>query len=122
MAPKPKVLLYDNPDDRKEITYLLSKLSPARRLAFLRWACARSTMPNTPHHPIASPKTAEVAEKARWDSSADSRLTVEVYMDIFNLSMAYGLDLDEATKKLVEMVRLPQSSNCIGSTESSWRG
>lgn len=50
-------------------------------------------------------KTVELADVARWDSSADEMLTQEVYKDVFYFAGQWGLDLDVATKRLVEMVR-----------------
>ena len=103
-------LHYDTLDDRREIHTLLARLPPVRRIAWLRWACRSAALPNSDVQPKVAAKTLALAERARWDSSADDRLTLEAYMDVWYLSFAYAFDLDRALAKLVEMVRQPSQS------------
>ena len=99
------VLSVDNLDDRREVHELLRKLPPDRRVAWLAWACRQSKLPRFDERPAVARKTLALAEQARWDSSADERLTLECYTDIWFLAMSYELNLDVALAKLVEMVR-----------------
>ena len=106
MATKPAYLTMDNLDDRTEVYRLLSKLSPGRRLAWLRWCCARAVLPNSATHPGPARKTLELADLARLDSSADVRLTLDIYFDFWSLTgLNYELDPNVALTKLVAMVR-----------------
>lgn len=103
---KPAYLQLDTLDDRKEIYTLLARLSPARRLAWLRWCCRRAVVPNSATHPGPARKTVELAELARRDSSADERLTLDVFFDFWNLTgLNYELDPQLALNRLVEMAR-----------------
>src|SRR5688572_18686248 len=101
------VLTVDTLDDRREVHELLRKLSPARRVGFLAWCCKHSKMNRFNEPIVVARKTRELAELARWDSSADNALTVDVYMSCWSLAMQFQLDLDKALAKLVEMVRKP---------------
>lgn len=106
--PRPEqVKLVDSPDERKEVVYLLSRLSPVRRVSFLEWACRAARLPNSPHHPAVSRDVYDLVDLARWDSSASERLTVECCMDLYALSVQWMFDLERALLKLVEMVRYP---------------
>ena len=107
---RPKPVQFDNLDDRREIHELLRRLPPRRRVQWLTWACRQSTLAKQDGTGIrdqtrVSRKTLELAEKARWDSSADERLTMESYMDVWMLAMTGTLNLDVALAKLVEMAR-----------------
>lgn len=105
-AAKPAYLTMDNLDDRTEVYRLLSRLSPARRLAWLRWCCARAVLPNSATHPGPARKMVELADLARRDSSADQRLTLDIFYDFWSLTgLNYELDPDVALTKLVAMVR-----------------
>lgn len=102
---KPVLLAHDNLDDRREIHRLLARLSPAGRVDFLRKACAAATLPAAKTHPGVSQKTLALAGLAQRDDSADARLTLDVYMDLWYLSAHYRFDLDRALAQLVQLVR-----------------
>lgn len=103
---KPAYLKFDNIDDKREICTLLRRLSPARRITFFRWCCMRSRLSsNTQDVSRVAKSTIELAEKARWDSSADEMLTQEIYRDIFYLSVQHLFDIEHAVKMLEKMVR-----------------
>ena len=99
------VLSVDNLDDRREVHELLRKLSPARRVAWLEWACGQSKLNRFKEPIVVARKTRELAELAQRDSSADNALTVDVYLSMWMLAMQFQLDLDKALAKLVGMVR-----------------
>lgn len=102
------VLTFDNRDDRTEIRKaLLRRLSPARRVAFLAWACSQSKLGKFESRPVVGKQTRELLELARSDSSADERLSLDVELSLWTLAMQFQLNLDLALAKLVEMVRKP---------------
>ena len=88
---KPRYLVYDNVDDRSEIIYLLEKLPPAKRLAWLGWCCTKSAVPNSGVRPRVSAKS--------------TGASLEVFFDLWALAAQYELDVDGAVRRLVEMVR-----------------
>lgn len=104
---KPQYALLDTLDDRREIHQLLAKLSPTRRIAFLRWACNQAVLPKSKIRPVVAQKTIDLAALAVRDSSADTRLTLDLYFDLWRLSIAYEFDLDSALTELVAWVRFP---------------
>lgn len=110
-VPKPasdrQWIALDTKDDRREIYHLLDRLPPKKRLAFVRWCCRRAFHSHgySPTKPGVLQKTIELAELARWDSSASDRLSYDLFFDIVNLNRQWFLDLDAALKRLVEMVR-----------------
>lgn len=104
---KTQYALLDTLDDRREIHQLLAKLPPMRRIEFVRWACNQSVLPHSQVRPYVQRKTVDLAELARWDSSADSRLTLDLYCDLWRLSIGYTFDLDAALDELVAWVRDP---------------
>lgn len=89
---KPRYLIYDTVDDRREVQRLLERLPVSHRIAFLAWCCRQVTIPNGGTHPEVS--------LTRTKGTA-----VEVYRDLWYLAGQYDLDIDAATEKLVEMVR-----------------
>lgn len=105
MNDKPQLLQYDNLDSRREISYILSRLSPARRLRFLAWACTQARLGPSQIQPKISDKTWALAEQARWDSSASERLTLETYLDLWMLSINYRVNLDNLIRKLEAFAR-----------------
>lgn len=107
---KPRYLILDTKDDRRELANLLSRLPPRERLAWLERQCRRSTLPNSVLRPRIQARTRNLAEKARWDDSASERLTVECWSDLWSLSIQYKLDIDAAVSDLVAMVRRRQLS------------
>lgn len=102
---RPAFLQYDNVDDRREILLMLSKLSPVKRIMFFRWCCLKATLPKSSVRPQVAKVTLELAEKARWDSSADQMLCQEIYRDLWYLSAEYRFEIEWAVRKLEEMVR-----------------
>jgi hypothetical protein len=102
---KPRYLQYDSLDDRREVHQLLRRLSPARRVKFLEWCCEKAVLPHSKIHPKVSASTRALADSARWEDGADSRLSLAVYTDVWMLAAQYQFSIDDALKRLVEMVR-----------------
>lgn len=98
-------VLHDNLDDRREIHQLLARLSPARRVAFVDECCRNAVLPGSEIRPGVAQKTRDLAEVARRDSSADSRLTLNLFMDLWYLHLHYRWDFDRSLARLVELVR-----------------
>ena len=98
-------VLHDNLDDRREIHQLLARLSPARRVAFVDECCRNAVLPGSEIRPGVARKTRDLAEVARRDSSADSRLTLDLFMDLWYLHLHYRWDFDRSLGRLVELVR-----------------
>lgn len=88
---KPRYLIYDTVDDRREVQRLLERLSVRQRITFLAWCCQQVTIPGGTHPEVSRARTKGTA--------------VEVYRDLWYLAGQYDLDIDAATEKLVEMVR-----------------
>lgn len=107
---KPRILVFDTLDDRREIVTLLDKLPPAKRIAWLSWCCRQSAKPQKGMFPRVQQKTKELADKARWDTVASDRLTVECYSDLWHLVGQYDLDVDRAVNRLERMVRRPSDA------------
>lgn len=83
-------LVLDTLDDRREMHALIERLPPPRRLAYLRWCCAQ---------------TGQIGyHQAKVDPWHSAR-SMEVYFDVWALHTQYGLNLDKALEKLVEIVR-----------------
>lgn len=82
---------YDNIDDRKEIYNILANYMDEKlREQFLLWACGAS---NTTLSKILRPgKNSTFHPK-------------EVYWQLMSLSFMHGLNLDLATRKLVEVAK-----------------
>jgi hypothetical protein len=102
---KPRFLIYDNLDDRREIHTLMGKLSPQSRIEFVAQCCRDAPLQVSRKNPHIAAKTLELAKTARWDSSADERLTTELYFDLWSLANGFDFDLDIALARLVQMVR-----------------
>lgn len=101
-----QIRAYDNRDDRLEIANLLKHLSPARRLAFLRWACSQATLPGTfGLHPVVQHSTTKLARDAERCDRADESLTMDVLQSLTHMAIDYSLDLAKCLAKLVEMAR-----------------
>lgn len=88
---KPAFLQLDTLDDRREIHQLLARLSPSRRLAFLRWCCRSAKLPNSRVRPTVPPN--------------HSGNAMEIYFDLFALSANYDFSLDRALTVLVGYVK-----------------
>lgn len=106
-AYKPGILQYDTLDDRREVYHLLSKLPPAQRVGWLDWACRQATLGASGVRPIVQQKTRQLAHQARWDSAADRRLTLEVYFDLWMMSLNYRVDFDVLLRLLERSARRP---------------
>ena len=106
---KTQLLQFDTLDDRREISELMHRLPPRKRIAFLRWCCRRAKLTNRNTAGFSpsdvEPETIKLAELARWDSSADDMLTQEIYKDLFYLSWQFHFDLREAVLMLELIVR-----------------
>jgi hypothetical protein len=103
-------LVYDSKDDRLEIWSLLHRLSPRKRIAFLKYAASR-VKPNAAGH-LPVPMTWSMRttyEQAYRCDRADQRLTNEVFCDLLQLGNAWGLDLATTLNDLVLWVRRPEA-------------
>lgn len=103
---KSQVITHDDLDTRREMVNLIACLPPKVRLAWLVECCRRAHSPQYKEiRPQVKQETFDLAEQARWDSSADDRLTQEVFQDCVFLSTQYKFDLDAALKRLVPLAR-----------------
>lgn len=102
---KPEYLIHDNLMDRREIFYLLEKLSPYNRLKFLDRCCHKARIPNSPIRPGISRAMQSRLPLAMKDDSASEKLSIEVFMDIWSLAIQYELNMDEALRDLEDLVR-----------------
>jgi hypothetical protein len=102
---KPRWLVLDTLDDRREIHRLLTRISPQARLRFLEWCCQSAVLPHSQVRPTVSRTTRELAAQARWDSGADARLSTGIYEDVWYLAGNYDFDIDRALARLVEVAR-----------------
>ena len=103
---KPEIVQYDNRMDRTEIHRLLKRLPPAARVGLLRWACARAVLPGTTDlHPAVAASTYQLAARARWDSAADDRLSLDVYLSLWLLCVQYRFRLGPVLARLERLVR-----------------
>lgn len=105
MTTKQRFLVYDTRDDRKEIFHLLKRLPPAKRIAFVSECCRKAVLGTSKISPRVAQKTRDLATQARWDSSADEKLTLDLFYDLWHLSVSYKFDLDAALTRLVEVVK-----------------
>jgi hypothetical protein len=96
----------DSKDTRGEIHRLLERLSPRQRVAFVQACCEAAPMtPRCATVPGVSRATRELAESARVDSSADRRLALTLYFDLWLLATQYHFSLELALEKLERMVK-----------------
>ncbi len=84
-----QLLPYDTKDDRREVFILFDRLSPAKRVQFLRWCCTKST----------------AAKLSPYIQPNHSGLTMECVLDFYGLIGQYGLNADFAFKALERFVR-----------------
>lgn len=83
-------------DDRREIAHLLSRISPVRRVQFLRWCASLATLPGTSAgHPIVRGYVGKVADANRCERG-DDRLTTCVYLDLLSMANQYRFDIGKA--------------------------
>ena len=104
---KPSILVLDTLDDRKEIWYLLHRLSPNRRVAFLDWCCSQVSGPNGTRPIPSRLRMAETIRMAYRCDNADLRLTNELYTDVIALGHQWQLDVGRAAVVLEQFVRRP---------------
>jgi hypothetical protein len=97
-------LLLDTLDDRRELCRLLNLLPPGRRVAFVNGVCRRLTEKDGLVRGVGL-KTRRLAREARRDDDASSRLTVDLFFDLWHLALQYGLDLQQAARELETLVR-----------------
>lgn len=102
---KPGHVVHDNLDDRREIFCLLKRLPPTQRLSWLQWACRHAALGKSSVRPVVTSKTRRLAEQARWDNSADERLTLEIFWDLWHLDVSYRVDFETLLKRLEQAVR-----------------
>jgi hypothetical protein len=104
-VPKPEFLILDTKDDRREVHRLLSLLSPAERLDFIRWCCRQVYLPNSRINPQPSRRMQPRFAAAMRDDRADERLVMEQYMDFWQLANIYKLNVVAAAKELERRVK-----------------
>lgn len=97
---KPASVTLDTKDDRREMAALLARLHPLRRVAFLRWCCARATVPHSRIRPVVAMSTEALAREACRDDAAGERLTFDIYISLWQMSMDYNFDLGAAALEL----------------------
>lgn len=102
------ILHHDNRDDRREIHYLLSKLSPHKRIAWVQKCCRKATLRGSVLNPAVDIKSIRLAELAMRDDSADQKLTMDLFLDLWHLANHYNFDLEAA---LVDLERVVKSIN-----------
>lgn len=96
---------HNNADDRTEIHRLLTKLSPWERVRFAAWCCRQATLKGSAVNPAVARSTKETAQLATKDDSADAKLSMDIFLDLYHLSAHYNFDLDTALTELVRRVR-----------------
>lgn len=104
---KPSILQIDNLDDRREVYFLLHRLPPDRRLAFMDWCCSRIVAPGGTRPTPSRVRMAETIAAAWKCSEADERLTGMLYGDFLLLGSQWALDLVAAALELEQWVRRP---------------
>lgn len=62
-------------------------------------------MPNSVIQPRVGRDMPKRSKLARKDDSADEKLSLEIFLDIWNLSLQYQLDLKEAATELERWAR-----------------
>lgn len=102
-----QLLVIDTRDDRRELHYLLSKLSPNDRIAFLTWACQQAPQ-GTGRLPVPCVQMmATTIEQAYRCDRADTRLTNEVYCDLLSLLNNFDVDAVKVTLELEQWLKRP---------------
>jgi len=92
----------DTRDDRVELGRLLARLSPGRKVEYLRRLLrrARTTMRLTPGRDVL-----ELAAQARTCDAANERLTMHCVLDTCHVVNHYSVDLAAVLADLVAMAR-----------------
>ena len=91
MSTKPLYMAHDNLDDRREVHRLLTRLPPILRLRWLKWCCARCTLPNSNKHPVIGLGT----------TGANG---MEIFYDFWQLANQYNLDPRVGMDALVQVL------------------
>ena len=94
------VIQYDDLDTRREAYRLLARLPPSARVAFVQSCCDTVTIRGTASRPFVAARTRALARRARWDDSADRRLSLELWFDLWQMASHFGLDLGTAFIRL----------------------
>lgn len=99
----------DTLDDRRELWHLLHRVSPARRVRFLEWACRAAPgevgqRPTVSHHRMSA---RVVAAHRDPTGKADEMLTNEIYGDLLVIAAQWNLDLRVACRAAEQFVRRP---------------
>ena len=97
----------DTLDDRKGLFHMLSLLPPGGRVKLLMWACGRAAPPNM--IPVVDPKLCERARDVGTCEKLNECLTSEVYGDLLNLAVNFGVDLVPVQRELERRVRVRKS-------------
>ncbi len=101
-----QLLVLDDKDSRREVWHMLHRLSPRRRLAFLKFCC--SQVPQGEGKlpiPVVSAKMAQNLDRAYRNDSEDEKVTNEVYFDLLGLFQGWELDAMKTALTLREWVR-----------------
>lgn len=88
---------FDNIDDRRELHCQLSRLPPADRIRFVRWAISRTKPLGNKHprlHLDARSRDALTAATATGCPRADERITTEMWSYLIILTAQWELPLD----------------------------
>ena len=88
---KPKLLILDTRDDRKEILQSLQRLSPADRLRWLSWCCSKAHLNGSQNRPMVTPLS-------RGDA-------MEVFLDFFGIVADYEIEVEAAARDLERRAR-----------------
>ena len=102
--PRPRELILNTKDDRREIITLLGKLPPAERRAFLGWCC-RQVDQNCRTLPTPSRRDVPFMRLAYRDDDTDWRYTLSLFYDFWALVMQYGCDPLTLSLELERLVR-----------------
>lgn len=100
---KPGILTIDSLDDRKEVSILLSKLPPRKRVAFMAW-CARQTQSGG--RGVGYVPDWSMVRDAERSDRADDRLTTESYTLFLVMVAQWNLDVGKAVIQLERAARL----------------
>jgi len=97
-------LILDTLDDRREIHTLLRKLHPEVAVEWLAAQC-RKVKPINGCRPNPARKMQPRIQAALRDDDAASRLSLELYYDVWALGLQYDLDLTQAALSLERLVK-----------------
>lgn len=101
---KPEWLTYDTKDDRREIHQALLRIHPETRLKWLQSLCNR--VGRDGKRPKPAPSLVALTARAVKDTSAAEKQALEIYFDLWGLSVGWGLSLDSALNDLIRLAKL----------------